>query len=339
MTPSRIILACLLMLLSAAALTDELVMENGSILIGSLVSIDEDQVVFNTPFAGDITVTKQNIKTIVTEQDVNILMTDGTIYRDKRIVAQEPDLVIFSEDASPVLFDIEDISLVNPDPWRLGDGYKWFGRINASLESERGNTNTDEYDGDLESVWRSLEDRYTLRGGVELDEANDERNKYQWFLRGKYDIFSRDDPDNYFGAQLLFERDEFADLDLRTATGPYIGRQFFERRLLTLHAEVGIVYVDEQFDVAEDNDFWGANWESRLTSELFKGLEFYVSSDGVYNFSNADELIANTTLGVRFPLLYGIEAAAEALYEYDGGAVEGVDDMDETYKVKLGYRW
>jgi putative salt-induced outer membrane protein YdiY len=339
MTLRRLLAVCLLLVLGAAARADQLVMQNGSILIGTMVNIDEDQVVFNTPFAGDITVTKQNIKTIVTEQGVNILMADGTVYRDKRIVAQEEDLVVFSEEARPVRFDVADISLINPDPWRLGDGYKWFGHINASLESERGNTDSDEYDGDFESIWRSLEDRYTLRGGVELDEANNDRNKYQWYLRGKYDIFSESDPDNYVGAQLVFQRDEFADLDLRTATGPYIGRQFFERRLLTLHAEIGIVYVDEQFDIAEDNDFWGSNWEARLNSELFAGLEFYVYQDGVYNFSNADELIANTTIGLRFPLLYGVEAAAEALYEYDGGAVEGVDDTDETYKVKLGYRW
>jgi len=27
------------------------------------------------------------------------------------------------------------------------------------------------------------------------------------------------------------------------------------------------------------------------------------------------------------------------VYEYDGGAVEGVDDTDETYRFKVGYHW
>jgi hypothetical protein len=26
-------------------------------------------------------------------------------------------------------------------------------------------------------------------------------------------------------------------------------------------------------------------------------------------------------------------------YEYDGGAVDGVDDLDETYALKFGYTW
>lgn len=64
------------------------------------------------------------------------------------------------------------MALVNPEPWRIGDGYKWFGELNSALAMERGNTDTDELDINFESIWRSLEDRYTVRGAWELDEAN-----------------------------------------------------------------------------------------------------------------------------------------------------------------------
>jgi hypothetical protein len=45
----------------------------------------------------------------------------------------------------------------------------------------------------------------------------------------------------------------------------------------------------------------------------------------------------NTTIGIRLPVIYGLTAGAEVKYEYDGGAVEGVDDLDETYNVRFGY--
>lgn len=318
---------------------DQLAMKNGSLLIGRLVSGDETHVVFETPFAGQIKIKKQNIKTIVTEGKVNVLLQDGTVYKDKRIVEQDNDLIVFSEDKSPVRFDVLDIHLINPEPWRLGEGYKWFGRASVALESERGNTDTDELDMEMESVWRSLLDRYTIRGNWEIDESNNERNKYRWLVRNKYDRFSSDDSDNYRGFQLALESDEFADLDLRTVVGPYIGRQFFERSFLTLHGEVGIVWVNESFDIAQDNEFWGANWELRLASEILPGLELYGEQTGVHNFERADELILNTTVGLRFPLIFGFEASAEARYEFDGGAVEDVDDTDETYNLKLGYKW
>tara|TARA_R110000823_G_scaffold295738_3_gene415592 strand:+ start:46066 stop:47085 length:1020 start_codon:yes stop_codon:yes gene_type:complete len=339
MLPRIFIAGLALCLLGGVAQADQLAMKNGSLLIGTLVSADETHVIFATPFAGEISIQKANIKTIVTDARVNVLLQDGAVYKDKRIVEQGDDLIILSDDESPVRVDVPTLRLINPEPWRLGEGYKWFGRANAALESERGNTDTDELDMDLESVWRSLRDRYTVRGNWEIDEANNERNKYSWMLRNKYDRFSSDDPDNYLGFQALFERDEFADLDLRTGIGPYIGRQFLEAPLATLHGEVGVVRVNEYFDAADDNDYWGANWELRLTSEILPGLELYADQLGVLNFSDADALIVNTTVGLRFPLVFGLEASAEAKYEFDGGAVEGVDDTDETYNVKLGYKW
>ena len=34
-----------------------------------------------------------------------------------------------------------------------------------------------------------------------------------------------------------------------------------------------------------------------------------------------------------------VEAAAEVLWEYDSGAVEGVEELDETYSFRIGYTW
>ena len=264
-------------------------------------------------------------------------MDDERVYRDKRITEQDGELTVLDKDEQPVTLDLATVAFINPEPWRLGEGYKWFGEINAALESERGNSDSDELD--LESIWRSLEDRFTIRGLVELDRNNGDKTKDAWKVRNKYDRFSKEDPDNYFGYQLFFEYDKFADLDLRTATGPYIGRQFFENDILNMHAEVGIVYVDEQFDVAEDSDFWGSNWEVRLTSGIIPQFELYLNNDGVLNLNDTANSLVNTTFGIRFPLIYGLQAAAEAKWEYDGGAAEDVDDTDETYNLKLGYKW
>lgn len=50
-------------------------------------------------------------------------------------------------------------------------------------------------------------------------------------------------------------------------------------------------------------------------------------------------MIVNTTIGAGFPISEGFKAALEAEFEYDGGAAEGVDELDETYKFRLGYEW
>jgi putative salt-induced outer membrane protein YdiY len=335
----RCSMVLVLALLAGAGNADELIMKNGSRLVGTLVSADESSVVFNTPFADEITINQDNIETIITEQEVTLLMQDGAVYHDKRIVTQDEDLIVFDADQRPVQFDVLDIKMINPEPWRLGDGYKWFGEVNAALESERGNTDSDETDIELESIWRSLEDRYTIRGSAEVDRSNGDKTKNEWKLRNKYDRFSKTDPDNYYGVQAAFEHKEFADVDLRTIVGPYVGRQFFEKKFLALQGEVGIVYVDEQFDVAEDDNYWGSNWELRLISGIIPNTELYVKQDGILNFSDIENVILNTTVGIGLPLIFGFKVAAEAKYEYDGGAVDGVDDTDRTYNLRFGYAW
>jgi hypothetical protein len=318
---------------------DQLLMKNGSRIIGTLVSAGSEKVIFNTPFAGDIEISEGNIETIITDSEVTLLMKDGTAYRDKRIVLGEGDLIAMSDDGPAVHFNVADVSMVNPEPWQLGDGYKWFGEINTVAVLERGNTDSDEWDVDFNSVWRSLEDRYTIRGVLELDEANGEKNKDNWQVRNKYDRFSAADPDNYWGVQAVFAYDRFADLDLRTTVGPYIGRQFYDGKRLDLSGEVGVVYVDEQFDVAEDGDFYGGNWELRVTSDFISSTELYLDQFGVLNFEDINGVLVDTIIGIKLPILYGIQAAVEVKYEYDGGAVDDVDELDRTYNFKIGYSW
>jgi hypothetical protein len=37
--------------------------------------------------------------------------------------------------------------------------------------------------------------------------------------------------------------------------------------------------------------------------------------------------------------MMNIQAAAEYSVEYDSGAVDGVDEIDQSLKVRFGYRW
>ena len=41
--------------------------------------------------------------------------------------------------------------------------------------------------------------------------------------------------------------------------------------------------------------------------------------------------------GSSFPLMGDLKAAAEMLFEYDAGVVENTDELDQTYKVRIGY--
>lgn len=319
---------------------DRLLLKNGSVIIGNLISAEADVVVFNTPFAGEITVLQENILRISTENPVTVMMEDGTIYRDRQIVSTEEAMLVKAEGESGVMFKAEDIEMVNPQPWKLGDGYRWSGYARFGIERERGNTDSEDWEFNASSIWRSLTDRYTLEGDIEHEKKNGRRTENNWTLLTKYDRFFKGSIENYWGVKSVLESDEFADLDLRTTLGPYLGRLFFENKLFSLQAELGPVYVNEQFGKVGTTETTGMSWIVKADSGIIgHGTNLYLKHDGNQNLESSEDLILNTQIGLSFPLIHGFETAFQIEYEYDGGAVEGVKNLDTTYDWNVGYTW
>ena len=92
-----------------------------------------------------------------------------------------------------------------------------------------------------------------------------------------------------------------------------------------MHGELGLVFVEEDFDVAPDDDYWGSNWEvrpdqrrdSRRPAIRQRGRYCkprpYRPAAGQYDHRH------QSAGGIR------PEGRAEVAYGYDGGAVDEVD--------------
>ena len=322
----------------SAAPQDEILLKNGSRVIGTVTSARDGVITVETDFAGTLIINAEEVQSVRTEGDLVVQMADGQVIRDKPIT-MEDDLIIITEgNGDQLSYAVTDIQLINPEAWELGDGYKASGNVSFAWALERGNSDTDELDYQLESIWRSLEDRYTIRLDGEIDEANDLEIADNWKVVGKYDYFLENNW--YTGVNVSAEQDQFADLDLRYYIGAYLGRQFYTESIFMLEAELGLAYVNEDFTSAPDQDYPGANWSVRISSDyLGGGSNMYMNHDAIWNLDSTEDIILNTAVGISFPLLGNLEAAAEILYEYDSGAVEGIEELDETYNFRIGYTW
>jgi hypothetical protein len=122
--------------------------------------------------------------------------------------------------------------------------------------------------------------------------------------------------------------------------GPHVGYQFFENSVTNLNADIGILYVDENFDESSDDDYAALGWLANFDHFLVPArVQFYHRHTGVLSVEDTDNLTVNSWTGFRFPLFLGIVASTEAEIEYDGGAPTDVDKTDTTYRVKMGYQW
>ena len=317
---------------------DEIVLIDGSRILGTVTESREGVVTIETDFAGTLSVAIDKIDTLKTSESVVVLLADDTVIRDKPLLIEDKQLVLADGASVGPEYPLQELLVVNPEPWELGQGYKWTGLVNFAMSMERGNSDTDELDYKLDTQWRSKRDRYTLRWNGEIDEANNEKNADNWQAIAKYDYFLTDP--NYWGMLVAAEKDKFKDLDLRYMVGPYLGRQIFDQPIFALQAELGVSYVNEQYNVAEDQDYPATNWSLRATSDYLGGdSKLYFDQVGIWNLDETSDVVVNSTFGLSFPLLWNFEAAAEILWEYNSGAVEDVDDLDETYKVRIGYTW
>lgn len=316
------------------AAQDEILLKDGSRLLGSVTGARDGVITIETGFAGAVSVAIDQVEALRSSNPAVILLENDLVLKDAPLNIENGQVVSGSGGA----YALDAVKVVNPAPWELGQGYRWTGVANAALVMQRGNTESDEFDYRVESVWRSTRDRYTFRFNGENDESNGEKSAENWQVAGKYDYFLSGP--NYWGVQVMAEQDKFADLDLRLLAGPYLGRQFFSDPVFSLAGEIGVSYVDEDFIVAEDQDYAAANWALNGTSNyLGGGTRIYFDQIGVWSLDDTSDVIIDTTLGVAIPLLWRIEAAAEIQLDYDSGVSGDIDELDQTYRLRLGYTW
>ena len=319
----------------AAPVQDEVMLKNGSRLVGKVISSRDGVVTIETDFAGTLEIGMDKVEGINVSEPVVVLMEDNTVHRDSSLSMIEGQLVLGVEAQT---YPRDDLRILNPEPWEMGEGYRWTGKAGMAFQLQRGNTDTDELDVSIHAAWRSTRDRYRFMWMSELDKSNNEKTADNWQTSGRYDYFLTDP--NYVGGILFVESDKFRDLDRRTMLGPYFGRQFFAEPRLTLSGDWGVSWVDEKYDTSEDQDYPATNWSIDASSNILGGKSsLYYRQLGIWNLDDTSDIMLNNTLGFSFPLLWQLEAAAEILLEYDSGSVEDVKDLDQTYNFRVDYSW
>ena len=82
---------------------------------------------------------------------------------------------------------------------------------------------------------------------------------------------------------------------------------------MNLNLDAGILYVDENFDVAPDYDYRALGWMFSFDRFLVPDrVQFYHRDNGLLDVSDSDNLTINSWTGFRFPLYRGIVASTEA---------------------------
>jgi len=311
---------------------DEIRLENGDRITGTIIRMENKVLTINTPYAGDLFIRWEAVAVITTDASIQVGLSDDTSARGVVFPAEEGKLSLKAEKVEePWTFDMDDVKFINPPP-----DYRWTIRLNAGVDIEKGNTDSEEYHLDTKFFVRTERSRYTIWAELDKEYDADVLSEDSAFGILKYDHFLTKKWYGWLGT--LLERDAFKDLNLRTVAGAGPGRQFLESPSTNLGVEIGPAYVNEDFDEAEDQGYGAFTW--RLDYDHYfwgNRVLFFHWQYGLWSIADSEDVAIYTRTGLRIPLVKGLSATLQYNWDLDNGVPSGEEEIDERFLFTLGW--
>jgi len=311
--------------LPAASSADELHLDNGDRITGTLVRMTDGKVVFKTDWGKEVTVPTGRVARLSTDDPVYVEMPDGTTASGR----------VFGRTAGGGTdFSLTDPALVQPE---APPAVAFSGRANAGVSSEKGNTDTEKLNLDADVVARTRHQRYNVGGEYNRELAEDVKTADNWTAYGSARHYASAQWYGYGSAR--FEHDRFADLDLRTTLGAGAGYQFFESRDLNLSVSAGGAWVKTEYGSAPDEDFPSAQWAINYDQNIFgSALQLFHRQDGFMGLEDANRWAVKTRQGVRIPVYKGLAATLQYNYDWNNApSPKATEKWDSKILFLLGY--
>jgi putative salt-induced outer membrane protein YdiY len=322
-------LATLLAVASPAA-ADQVTLANGDRITGTVASLAGGTLTMTTPNGG-LKIPWPTVTGLVIDDP--IVVTVGTAAPVAvRIAAGDAARRVVLDPGGPVeLAQIAEFT--RPMPAVTVEG-----GANAGWLATGGNTDVSavRLDGDL--TVRQLANRYTAAAALNRLKDKGVETADNWNTAVNYDRFLTERL--FINGNAIFTNDRFRDLDLRTALGVGLGYQVLQTPRVRLTANGGLGWVDENFDVAEDESYTAARESATLDIFIVPDrIQFFHQHNGYFGVTGEDNLFVQMKNGVRIGLFGGLVTTVQQDFDYNKSPAPGTKNTDRTFALTFGYRF
>jgi putative salt-induced outer membrane protein YdiY len=322
-----------LLLFANAALADKVVLDNGDTLSGTVVKLQGGKLTLKTDYAGSVDIEASKVRSIVTDEPVEVHTTSGEILRGKLQVVEPGKLTVEpSPERAATAVDLNSVAAINPPPQGV-----WTGSVTVGGNLQSGNTDRASASVGAAAERKTERDRFSLGFLYNYGEENDQLTVRNTYASAKYDYFFSKKLYGYLGLELL--NDQFQDIDLRTTVGPGIGYQIWDDPIKALAFEGGVSYVSENMRVGPDNDYFAARLGLNLRYNLFKFVVFtnrllyYPSLEESSTYTLRNEAALTSPLGAQWALKLA------NIYQYNSAPSPGLGKTDSQWILGLQYAY
>ncbi len=239
-----------------AAWGDEVVLQDGSRLIGTVTQVIDGSVTIETDFAGTITVDKSLVKGIRTDEPKSVQLPSGDRAIGKLDYSRSGQKVT-TDTVGDISIDLNQVDAVwaagQPHPAMLAQLPKWYGSLELGLDGQTGNSERIAINGRAEVHRDTPTDRMMIyaQGRSSRENGEDTVKEVLGGISLEIDL----DDDWFVFAKSELEFDKLEDLDLRATVTGGVGYFAIREPGHELKLRAGLGFQHESFSTGESNDF------------------------------------------------------------------------------------
>ena len=345
--PRRLCLWVLVFALAAVAnwaYADEVLMKNGSRLLGTVVSMGGEKLIFKTEFAGEITIDWKQVELLTTEGPMEVQLEDGTEHKGKAVTAEEGRIVLQDKKEAPSRpISLAEVKSVNPE--KPPEGWQFKGRLELGLSYESGNTSNDKVDFEGRLDFSRLHHAFTLYVESNMEKSFGEKTKDKSLFRLTYRRFLTEKI--YLFGIAGAERDYFSDMLLLGLGGAGAGYQFWKSPEKNFMVYIGPSYVQEKYSepqqslgYRDEQDYAAALCGMDFDMWFFKQrLQFFHRNTGTWSLEDSDVWRLSTRTGFRVPMGKFFFTTLQYNYDYVNAPADGKLKADKEALIRVGWKW
>ena len=325
--------ACLLLGLALPAWADTVWLNNGDRLTGQIVLLDGGKLALKTKYAGRVLIDWEDIDTLSSDQPLLVKRSGFTGQRSQHLEAAGKGMVrvVNGNTQTVPLTDIK--QLVPPRP--LITDFVWEGNLDAKLDMERNDNETDELRLKGNTRVSHGRWRHVLKGEYEHETKNSEEVDNNWEL--EYDLDRFITQQWFIRSSAYQQRDAFEKIDRQTSFGMGPGYRFWDDELgrfeligqyerFALHGAGGTTRFGA----------YGLEWDYK---RLLSGTRIELYSTAQLAMPTIDEVdyVFEGEAGVRYRV--NEWARVSLLYELNQLRGLGQTTSERKYMIGLGIGW
>ena len=325
---------------TGAAQADQLLLDSGDTISGSLINVKEGLLIWNSPVLGELKIEQTHVLAVQADKPFD-LQGDIGLLRQCLLVSNDGRQLLECESGDLALDKWASVALVAekiepelPETEKIEKN----GEVTLALEGSSGNTEKERYELDATMEFRDGKKRHILGIEVDNEKSRGLETKNEWEVGYQFDYFVTDQW--FLTSNSSYEEDEFKDIEHKISLGAGAGYQYFQTTVSSLSSTLGLNYVEE---VQTD----GTNQDSSAVRVTFdykwkpfeNEMELYHRNEILQTLSGETYYAFESITGVSIPINGYFHSVVEYDYDYNSEPAAGKNTADRKWSLGLRYKW